>query len=113
MLENEQQRLNTLLQQQTHTPEPPPRPESPVNVRHAELVKPAAIREDKFDRLKPSKPQNGDMGVPRAYNNGGRERAGNAEHDVAEGFASRLRALDGIVMENRLSLAETEKNVLR
>jgi len=32
---------------------------------------------------------------------------------AAQGFASRLRALDGVVMEQRLSLAETEKNVLR
>lgn len=116
LLHSAQQRLYSILQQQP--PEPPNHTPLPRDVsakmQHQELVFPVAIQEGYDNPGPPGRAcrEQPSAAKAEAYDDAqGPTRKG--QPNAAEGFASRLRALDGVVMEQRLSLAETEKNVLR
>lgn len=109
LLDDAQKRLHNLLEREPpdrlgHSPPPPE--VLPIQVRHPEIVKPMVPKED-YPRQKTSQQQVSTKGKPH------HDDQQIVEENLADGFASRLRALDGVVMEQRLSLAETEKNVLR
>jgi hypothetical protein len=118
LLDSAQQRLYSILQKQP--PEPPnhtpvPR-EAVAPVEHKELVSPVNIRQGYDNERPPQRPPRDQQPLPAQQ--GGMEESldpgmRGSGVGAAQGFASRLRALDGVVMEQRLSLAETEKNVLR
>lgn len=118
LLDSAQQRLYSILQKQP--PEPPnhsPLPREVIApVEHKELVSPVNIRQG-YDKERPPPRPKRDQQAPLAHQDGFEESLEpgmrGSSGSVALGFASRLRALDGVVMEQRLSLAETEKNVLR